>query len=695
MDFITRYYKTLSENLQAKKENLLLEVRRRQAGTPVATASQFLNPGMFPQIPQQAVPISQQTTTVPTPLNPARLPGMGWAKLSPQQNFSPMPQQTTAVPGVNTFGPPSPAVPGVNTFGPPSPAVPGVNTFGPPSPAVPGVDTFGPPSPAVPGVDTFGPFSPAVPGVDTFGPPSPTGQVTPVVPLAQTPSSSLSNIPGMGWVPQPTVSPQPSWVSPSSPPSSAAPTTAPAPAPFAGRGPMMSKKDQASYDKMVGDMMKARGMPVPMLRTGKGGNYQEWRSAVDARNAAMRDANIAITLRQNQLRDQQTLARQNRDAAKAAGDDAAVARYQQELNDINRSRGNLNKDTGRYSLGSDTTSQGRIANDQLQASWKKKQEDFKARTGMDYDPSNPQHTRVMQNPNMSPEAMQTALSVGQFNKNYATQNADQAKRMGETERNIDQLTYETERAKNDPAFRKEINARDAEKAKQDMYAAAGGKEAWEARENAARDGQVKIVTDIIDAKKAESDEMNRKAREIGGMMTKAEFEASPAGQQAELDRLRNLSGVPQMQAKRAAEQREKDKETLATNYPALNMVGDAIRQTKNLPTTQPEQSQQTPAETLPEPSVNMTGNNISRARANSANTTPIQRATVTPPAPGAIPPAGRPTPAAQPTAPMSTGGMNTPADINDPQANARRPRGRVVTAAARSMGPNSSAPRLS
>jgi len=115
------------------------------------------------------------------------------------------------------------------------------------------------------------------------------------------------------------------------------------------------------------------------------------------------------------------------------------------------------------------------------------------------------------------------------------------------------------------------------------------------------------------------------------------------------------------------------------------MVGDAIRQTKNLPTTQPEQSQQTPAETLPEPSVNMTGNNISRARANSANTTPIQRATVTPPAPGAIPPAGRPTPAAQPTAPMSTGGMNTPADINDPQANARRPRGRVVTAAARSM----------
>lgn len=37
---------------------------------------------------------------------------------------------------------------------------------------------------------------------------------------------------------------------------------------------------------------EALGMPVPMLRTGKRGNYEQWRAANDARNAALRDARM-------------------------------------------------------------------------------------------------------------------------------------------------------------------------------------------------------------------------------------------------------------------------------------------------------------------------------------------------------------------------------------------------------------------
>jgi len=37
---------------------------------------------------------------------------------------------------------------------------------------------------------------------------------------------------------------------------------------------------------------EARGMPVPMLKTGKGGNYAEWRAANDARNAALRQSRL-------------------------------------------------------------------------------------------------------------------------------------------------------------------------------------------------------------------------------------------------------------------------------------------------------------------------------------------------------------------------------------------------------------------
>jgi predicted nucleic acid-binding Zn-ribbon protein len=137
-------------------------------------------------------------------------------------------------------------------------------------------------------------------------------------------------------------------------------------------------------------------MAVPSLRSGKGGNYGEWKAAVDARNSAMRDANINITLRQNQMRDQMNTARQNLKAAKDAGDQAAIDQYTQELSGLQSQRTNLNKDTGRF-VTNDTTQQLRVAGEQSQASWKRKQDEFKARTGMDYDASNPQHVRVMQN----------------------------------------------------------------------------------------------------------------------------------------------------------------------------------------------------------------------------------------------------------------------------------------------------------
>ena len=73
-------------------------------------------------------------------------------------------------------------------------------------------------------------------------------------------------------------------------------------------------------------------------------------------------------------------------------------------------------------------------------------------------------------------------------------------------------------------------------------------------------------------------------------------------------------------------------------------------------------------------------NVINRARSSPATAIPVQTQTVTPPA-----------------AP-SEGGMNTPVDLNDFQSNQQqqRQRGGVVTAAARTMGPNRSvAPRLS
>ena len=467
--------------------------------------------------------------------------------------------------------------------------------------------------------------------------------------------------------------------------------------------------------------MRARGMAVPMLKTGKGGNYQEWRSAVDARNAAMRDANIAVTLRQNQMRDQQNLARQNRDAAKAAGDDAAVARYQQELNDINRARGNLNKDTGRYSLGSDTTSQGRIANDQLQASWKKKQDDFKARTGMDYDASNPQHTRIMQTPNMSQEAMQIALGVGEFNKNYGDWRNTIQKEAGQFQRKSDRQNYETERAMNakdgvlDQQFRKDLlanvntsnlnvglankdreyfdayNKNERERVLRDeIYGPAGGKEAWEAQERARFEKNV-------EARKQELSGQLRDAAALSsvwqGAFDRNNRKSIAADQLNRNNPIYNAAN-PNPPVLRGLENNFSiDSEGNLANNPTTTEFSPIPANMRN---AQAQSGAEPTVSGRPNiPALNMVGNAVARARANAATTPPIQRATVIPPAPGAIPPAGRPTPAAQPTAPMSTGGMMTPADINEPQASARKPRGNVVTAAARTMGPNSSAPRLS
>lgn len=729
MDFITRYYKTLSENLQAQKENLLLEVRRRQTAQVIdpytgnATQQQALNPARLPGMewaqptPQQYFsPIPQQTAAAPTPLNPARLPGMEWAQPTPQQYFSTR-SQGRVPPTLlqNPTNQSSPAAMGMIP-GPGGMPIPMMNPNAMPAPQTPNLLARDPnvPVPASPSPPQQ-PQSGSIPQMGMI--PGPGGRPIPVVNPTQAPPTLLQDpnqfpqqasqqpnnfveidptIPAVDPLAPPNLLaadpnvPVPTGpVSPALPPTTpgAAPTAASAAAPaaaaFAGRGPLMSKKDQSAYDKMVGDVMRARGMAVPILKTGKGGNYQEWRSAVDARNAAMRDANIAVTLRQNQMRDQQNLARQNRDAAKAAGDDAAVARYQQELNDINRSRGNLNKDTGRYSLGSDTTSQGRIANDQLQASWKKKQDDFKARTGMDYDPSNPQHTRVMQNPNMSPEAMQTALSVGEFNKEWSAQNAENSRKQGELDRSVDAKTAELNKLRTNPDYRKEVRQKDIQAA--------------------IDSGQVDRVA--LDAE----NEAGVDSR-FRGLRQDLEKEAAASGERAVQDDKSNRRAAALDQIRRTnpifnAANPTPQTRTVSTDNFSLDDQGRLVNQPgtaeyspipANMRNAQAQSDAEQTVSGRPNiPSLNMVGNAVARARANAATTPPIQKATVVPPAPGAIPPAGRPTPAAQPIAPMSTGGMNTPADINDPQANARKPRGNVVTAAARTMSPNSSAPRLS
>lgn len=414
----------------------------------------------------------------------------------------------------------------------------------------------------------------------------------------------------------------------------AAPAVAPAAPAFVGRGPLMGAKDQAAYDKMIGDVMKARGMAVPSLRSGKGGNYAEWKAAVDSRNAALRDANINVRSRQNQLRDQIATARENLAAAKAAGDAAAVQKYQQELNTSQRMKRNINVDTGAF-VQNDTGQQLRVAGEQSQASWERKKADFKSRTGMDYDPSNPQHTRVMQNPNMSPEATQTALTVGAFNQRYDAQRAENARKMGETDRALDTAKFEY-----DKSFKTVVDP-------------------------------TKMVGPGIpatyDVPKRFVDEWERQQAEKGQVPPKVDFDRRGI----------DYPGISDAwEAER--DRRKAEKERLRSEPAPPGEVGNdaetmqaASRITVNKPNT-----------------MNMMGNTVERARANAATTPPIQRATVTTPVPGAVQSSGtRPMPPVE-------GGMNVPLDINDfenPQA--RRPTGRQVTTVARNM--SGSMPRLS
>ena len=489
---------------------------------------------------------------------------------------------------------------------------------------------------------------------------------------------------------QPTFSP-----APTAPPVAAAAPTA---APFAGRGPMMGKKEQASYDKMVGDMMRARGMAVPLLRSGKGGNYNEWKAAVDARNAAMRDANINITLRQNQMRDQMNTAKANLKAAKEAGDQSAIDQYTQELNGLQTQRRNLNQDTGRFTT-NDTTQQLRVAGEQSQASWKRRQDDFKARTGMDYDASNPQHVRVMQNPNMSPEAMQTALSVGAFNKEYSAQNAEHARKFGEADRRFDATGAELNKMRTNPEFRRELAQQDVRNAVEsgqiDTFELAAQSQKDVNARKKELERQAQSLSRSAGEKAVEQERENRRQMGIDAGLRAAnplynvlnpnppvlqnpntpEFSLTPDGGLQMQTSTSEFSPKPQaISVAQAQAARE-------------NIAGPddrgPITPGRTSPRTPPEQAlprTQPRPQPAAQPQVNMTGNAINRARSSPNTAIPVQTQTVIPPA-----------------AP-SEGGMNTPVDLNDFQSNQQqqKQRGGVVTAAARTMGPNrSAAPRLS
>jgi hypothetical protein len=56
---------------------------------------------------------------------------------------------------------------------------------------------------------------------------------------------------------------------------------------------------------------------------------------------------------------------------------------------------------------------------------------------------------------MSPEAMQTALSVGAFNKEYDAQNAEHARKFGEADRRFDATGAELNKLRTNPEYRRE------------------------------------------------------------------------------------------------------------------------------------------------------------------------------------------------------------------------------------------------
>jgi hypothetical protein len=74
-----------------------------------------------------------------------------------------------------------------------------------------------------------------------------------------------------------------------------------------------------SPDDLIDDLKRSRGMPVPILRPRGGkeqGNYGEWKAATTQRNAATREANIALERERKKQRDE---LRSNLDAKTAIG----------------------------------------------------------------------------------------------------------------------------------------------------------------------------------------------------------------------------------------------------------------------------------------------------------------------------------------------------------------------------------------
>jgi hypothetical protein len=68
----------------------------------------------------------------------------------------------------------------------------------------------------------------------------------------------------------------------------------------ASENPRLKKENPKPVNEAMSEQ-EALGMPVPILRSGKGSNYEEWRAAKDARNAALRQARLGIGNRERVL----------------------------------------------------------------------------------------------------------------------------------------------------------------------------------------------------------------------------------------------------------------------------------------------------------------------------------------------------------------------------------------------------------
>jgi hypothetical protein len=95
--------------------------------------------------------------------------------------------------------------------------------------------------------------------------------------------------------------------------------------------------------------------------------------------------------------------------------------------------------------------------------------EFEAKTGRRFNATNAQDSSLISNlagagsRGRSETAKQLDLTTDQFNSRYAEQNKDLAQRQGTADRAVDQSQFESDKFKNDPAYRKQV--RDAETAK--------------------------------------------------------------------------------------------------------------------------------------------------------------------------------------------------------------------------------------